>query len=132
MVERGLELGMDMTKLGYPDDLLDWMDERYRDPTTAIDTITANTTTPGCRKEPPSSLPKLQSFWFEMPNCSDMENELLRVDEKFVAKVRPGVDIRLRRPRHAEDVLMKKKITNKMKPVEPRIMWKGDMMQPQQ
>ena len=99
MVERGRELGVDLSKLGYPDDLLEWMDERYRDPSTDIDTITTNITTPESRKEPPSPLPKLQSFWVEMPHYDDMEYELLRVHEKFVAKVRPEVDIQLRRPR---------------------------------
>ncbi|KAF9314405.1 hypothetical protein BGZ91_006018, partial [Linnemannia elongata] len=99
MVERGREMGMDLSKLGYPEDLLDWMDERYRDPTTDVDTIATNTTIPGCRKEPPLPLPKLQSFWVEMPHYSDMEYEQLRDYEKFVAKVRPEVDIQLRRPR---------------------------------
>lgn len=99
MVEQGREMGMDLSKLGYPEDLLDWMDERYRDPTTDVDTIAPNTTISGCRKEPPLPLPKLQSFLVEMPHYSDMEYEQLRDYEKFVAKVRPDVDIQLRRPR---------------------------------
>ncbi|KAG0064284.1 hypothetical protein BGZ89_009228 [Linnemannia elongata] len=99
MVERGREMGMDLSKLGYPEDLLDWMDERYRDPTTDVNTIATNTTIPGCRKELNLPLPKLQSFWVEMPHYSDMEYEHLRDYEKFVTKVRPEVDIQLRRPR---------------------------------
>ncbi|KAG0066916.1 hypothetical protein BGZ89_006747 [Linnemannia elongata] len=99
MVERGRELGMDLSKLGYPEDLLEWMDERYRDPTTDIDTITANITTSGCCKEQLPPLPKLQSFWVEMPHYSDMEYEQLRYHEKVAAKLRPEVDIQLRRPR---------------------------------
>ncbi|KAK5829513.1 hypothetical protein F5H01DRAFT_316380 [Linnemannia elongata] len=106
MVERGREMGMDLRKLGYPDDLLEWMDERYRDPTTDIGTIATNTTTPGRRKEPPSPLPKLQSFWVEMPHYSDIDYEQLRDHEEFVARVRPEVDIQLRRPYQDEYYLM--------------------------
>lgn len=39
LVARGRELGMDMSKVGYPDDILEWMDEHY--------TGTATTTTGG-------------------------------------------------------------------------------------
>ncbi|KAG0292109.1 hypothetical protein BGZ96_004524 [Linnemannia gamsii] len=94
LVARGRELGMDLSKVGYPDDILEWMDERYKG--KGISTTGA----PSCRKKRDSSLSKLQSFQVETPQ--GRKSESLEKAEKYVGRVRPDVDVRLCRPRDDE------------------------------
>ncbi|KAF9143920.1 hypothetical protein BG015_000255, partial [Linnemannia schmuckeri] len=74
VVELGRELGMDLSKLGYAEDVYDWMDEYY-----GATTATTSTTAPLLYNESTFFLPKLQSFWVETPRRDS--NALLR---KFV------------------------------------------------
>ena len=83
LVERGRELGIELTKVGHGDDLLDWMDDHYG--------ISASASH---RKERLTTLPKLQSFWVEfLDRRGDSEWRKL---EAFVAGIRPSVDFQMR------------------------------------
>ncbi|KAF8943651.1 hypothetical protein BGZ47_005196, partial [Haplosporangium gracile] len=94
VVELGREMGMDLSKLGYAEDVYDWMDEYYG-ATTAITT----TIIPTLYNEPTFFLPKLQSFWVETPRRdSDASlRKFVKLEEK-VRKMRPNVDFQLLRP----------------------------------
>lgn len=83
LVERGREVGIELTKVGHGDDLLDWMDDHYGVSASASH-----------RKERSTTLPKLQSFWIEF---SDQRGgSEWRKLEAFVAGIRPSVDFQMR------------------------------------
>ncbi|KAF9132806.1 hypothetical protein BGW39_011290 [Mortierella sp. 14UC] len=87
LVERGHELGMDLSKIGYPEDLLEWMDARYR--TTAT---TAATTAPHPR-ETLRNLPNLELLWIECakPGGKGSAQRL----KTHVDKIRPVVHFQM-------------------------------------
>ncbi|KAK3832885.1 MAG: hypothetical protein J3R72DRAFT_453839 [Linnemannia gamsii] len=86
LVERGRELGIDLSKVGYADDLLEWMDERYGAPTTTMPMASR-------RNNLRHSLPNLQSFRVEFFEGQDVQ---LQGYEELVARIRPEVDFQLR------------------------------------
>ncbi|KAF9146329.1 hypothetical protein BG015_011627 [Linnemannia schmuckeri] len=95
MVERDREQGMDLTKLGHSDDLLEWMDDYYMDYKAKT---TKSTTTDPChsKKESRGSSssipPKLGSFWIYV--SEERSKEFFRkVEEDLTKKVRPNVDL---------------------------------------
>ncbi|KAG0276423.1 hypothetical protein BGZ95_007549 [Linnemannia exigua] len=95
-VKRGRELGIDLSKVGYIDDLLEWMDERYGTNTTNTTTPMARSTSADAasrRNDLRYSLPNLQSFRVEFSEGQDAD---LQSFEDFVGRIRPEVDFQLR------------------------------------
>ncbi|KAG0371672.1 hypothetical protein BGX24_001344 [Mortierella sp. AD032] len=88
LVERGRELGMDLSKVGYPEDLLDWMEERYG--TTAP--VEGDYASSSFRS---LQLPKMQSFSVECREKKDKKAIAAQKLEDVVAKVRPNVHFRM-------------------------------------
>ncbi|KAF9911897.1 hypothetical protein EC991_001801 [Linnemannia zychae] len=89
VIERGLELGMNLSKIGYPEDLLEWLDGRYG--TAAVITVaaTAPTTTAPYPNETLRNLPNLELLWIE---CAKPEGkETTRRLKAHVGKIRPIV-----------------------------------------
>ncbi|KAF9132805.1 hypothetical protein BGW39_011289 [Mortierella sp. 14UC] len=84
LVERDRELGMDLSKVGYPEDLQEWMDDYFRADSAA--TFANN-------KGVHYSLPKLQSFWIEYRH--ENRQGATREMNKYLAKVRPNVDFKM-------------------------------------
>ncbi|KAG0201696.1 hypothetical protein BGX33_010163 [Mortierella sp. NVP41] len=75
-IKETAELGVDIGLVGYVEDLLEWMDDRY--------------------EGRPPMWPKLESFWIE--SLEWMKNKPLKKLEAFVRKARPNVDVQLRYP----------------------------------
>jgi hypothetical protein len=90
IVERGRGRGMDLSKLGHGDDLLDWMDERF--------SSAATTKKDSCYK--PSQLPRLRSFWIECREEKYTRMEASQRLQKYIANIRPGVDFDLYKRRN--------------------------------
>lgn len=98
LVKRGRDLGMDLSWIGYPDDLLEWIDDRHRGTST---TTTTTTTTPSSSSRRTAShlpskdgqisiWPKLESFWIEV--SEERSKSFFQKAEAFMKKVRPDVD----------------------------------------
>ncbi|KAG0276702.1 hypothetical protein BGZ95_007166 [Linnemannia exigua] len=83
LVERGQELGIDLSKIGYPEDLMEWMKEYYK-PSSSSSSSFSSSTLP---------LPKLRTFWIEYPGSR--RDGIVEKLHEFVTKIRPEVDIRL-------------------------------------
>ncbi|KAF9121118.1 hypothetical protein BGW39_010841 [Mortierella sp. 14UC] len=88
VLERGQEMGMDLSKIGHPNDLLEWMDARYGSSASGAE---------GGREKEQMMLspawPKLESFWVE----SWRTPRSFKRTEKYMAKVRPNVEFGLQR-----------------------------------
>ncbi|KAF9117353.1 hypothetical protein BGW39_002260 [Mortierella sp. 14UC] len=91
LVEKGREMGMDLSKIGHADDLIEWFDDRYGLSTKAP-----------LEKDLQHVWPKLRLLWFEFSTCGGGSNRPLEETKKVMAKVRPNVDFRLTRY-HAND-----------------------------
>ncbi|KAG0321054.1 hypothetical protein BGZ97_012215 [Linnemannia gamsii] len=78
LVERGREFGIDLSRVGYPDDLLEWIDDRHSE------------------EEQAPSWPKLESFWIEVLDGKSMS--FFQKAEAFTRKVRPNVDAQFCQP----------------------------------
>ncbi|KAK3832872.1 MAG: hypothetical protein J3R72DRAFT_425036 [Linnemannia gamsii] len=91
VIKLGQELGMDLSKIGHPDDLLECMDELYGRSSKAISGDDDD------KQEEYISLewPKLESFWL---GCHTLHKSF-RETEKFMAKVQPNVDFEMARKR---------------------------------
>ncbi|KAG0276425.1 hypothetical protein BGZ95_007551 [Linnemannia exigua] len=87
----GQELGMDLSKIGHPDDLLEWMDERYGRPANDIGGDDHDDEKD--EDVPPLAWPKLESFWVG----SQSRHKSVSRTEKFLTKVRPNVEFDLGR-----------------------------------
>ncbi|KAG0279909.1 hypothetical protein BGZ95_011884 [Linnemannia exigua] len=91
LVEKGRDMGMDLSKIGHGDDLQEWFDDRYGLSTSAL----------MHKKQPQQHIwPKLQLLWFEYSTHGDGGSATmtpLEETKKAMAKVRPNVDFRLTR-----------------------------------
>ncbi|KAG0292108.1 hypothetical protein BGZ96_004523 [Linnemannia gamsii] len=106
LVKRGRDLGMDLSWIGYPDDLLEWIDDRHRGPSTTTTTTTTSTSNssssssssmalPHQSKDEQviSSWPKLESFLIEV--SEERSKSFFRKAEAFMEKVRPDINAQL-------------------------------------
>ncbi|KAG0292112.1 hypothetical protein BGZ96_004527 [Linnemannia gamsii] len=105
LVERGREMGMDLSKIGYPDDLLEWMDCYSKGINTASTAAAAAAAanvdlTAAHDGEVLPMWPKLQSFWIEYRNRrtghgNSKGDAKLKKPEKCIVKVPSSVDLQV-------------------------------------
>ncbi|KAG0260836.1 hypothetical protein BGZ95_004352 [Linnemannia exigua] len=97
VIKRGREMGTDLSRIGHPNDLLEWMDCRYEMSGSAA--ASASRADEGCQNEKikEGSLllawPKLESFWVE----SRGTQAYFKKAERYMARVRPNVEFGLHR-----------------------------------
>ncbi|KAF9121116.1 hypothetical protein BGW39_010839 [Mortierella sp. 14UC] len=98
VVEVGWELGMDLSKVGHIDDLLEWLSEHYGSMRTPIAIPTPNVANfsgamSHCKQLQQPVWPKLQSFWIQ--SIMPMPARVVKETMEFLVKARPNVGIRL-------------------------------------
>ncbi|KAG0292111.1 hypothetical protein BGZ96_004526 [Linnemannia gamsii] len=97
-VERGREVGVAVSAIGHPDEMLKWMDDYYgvtADFPATTSGIDVNTVAPRNNLSLNPPWPRLQSFCLEHRTDNKIFTQKLEETEVFLTNARPNVDFQL-------------------------------------